>query len=209
MKNLNLFLALKKTAGSEVELVLPVGKPVEAVLRPIATDAKRINIQDVQLLSEWRNRFVKSFLTEFNAHNERTITWLTHSVAEDQGKLMFMIDSLDGISIGHVGLGFIDWNTGYVEADAIVRGGSARKGLMKEALQLLLRWAKTSLGLNDAWVRVRSDNPAVHFYQKVGFVEIKRIPLSKKNNGDTLIWYEDYNAGEDAPSLVYMKYIIA
>jgi RimJ/RimL family protein N-acetyltransferase len=207
MRNRDLFLALKKSAGTDVELVLPLGQPVEALLRPIATDAGRINRQDVRLLSEWRNRFVKSFLTEFNAHDERTTSWLTQSVAADNGKLMFMIDTLEGVPIGHVGLGFIDWDTGYVEADAIVRGGDARKGLMKEALQLLLRWAK-GLGLDDAWVRVRSDNPAVLFYQHVGFIEKKRIPLAKKNTGDTLVWYEDENAGKDAPALVYMKYIV-
>lgn len=206
MRNRDLFLALKNSAGTEVELVLPLGRPVEALLRPIATDSARINPQDVRLLSEWRNRFVKSFLTEFNAHDERTTSWLVHSVAKDNGKLMFMIDTLEGTPIGHVGLGFINWDTGYVEADAIVRGGDARKGLMKEALQLMLRWAE-GLGLNNAWVRVRSDNPAVLFYQKVGFIEKKRIPLAKKTTGDTLVWYEDENAGKDAPALVYMKYI--
>jgi RimJ/RimL family protein N-acetyltransferase len=208
MTKQNLFEMVKKTAGSQVELVLPLGKPVEALLRPISTTSATVNAGDVRLLSEWRNRFVKSFLTEFHAHDARTTAWLTSAVAKDPGKLMFMIDTLDGVSIGHVGLGFINWQTGYVEADAIVRGGNARKGLMKDALQLLLCWAKTSLGLGDAWVRVRSDNPAVFFYQKVGFVERKRIPLSKKNNGDTIIWYEDTgNADDDAPALVYMKYL--
>lgn len=207
MRNRNLFLELKKSAGSQNDLVLPIGKPVEALLRPIATDAERINTHDVRLLSEWRNRFVKSFLTEFHAHEQRTISWLTHSVADDQGKLLFMIDTLDGVSIGHIGLGFINWETGYVEADAIVRGGTARKGLMKEALQLLLFWAQDSLGLDDAWVRVRSDNPAVQFYQRVGFIERKRIPLAKKQDGDMLVWYEDCEAGKDAPALVYMEYV--
>lgn len=207
MKNKNLFLEFKKSAGSEIELVIPVGKPVEALLRPIATDPAKIRSEDVRLLSEWRNRFVKSFLTEFHAHDERTKSWLTHTVANDQEKLLFMIDSLNGVPIGHLGIGFINWETGYIEADAIVRGGVARKGLMKEALRLLLCWAETSLGLHDAWVRVRSDNPAILFYEKVGFVEKKRVPLTKANNGDTLIWSEDFNAGEDAPALVYMKYV--
>lgn len=207
MTNRNLFHELKKSAGSATELVLPLGKPVEALLRPIATEPNKINSEDVHLLSEWRNRHVKSFLTEFYSHDARTTSWLTNSVANDPGKLMFMIDTLHGVSIGHVGLGFINWETGYVEADAIVRGRPARKGLMKEALRLLLFWAEKSLGLSDAWVRVRSDNPAVHFYEKVGFVERKRVSLSVKNEGSTLIWYEDKNADKGAPALVYMEYI--
>jgi RimJ/RimL family protein N-acetyltransferase len=207
MTNRTLFHELKKSAGSAIELVLPLGKPVEALLRPIATEKNKINSEDVRLLSEWRNTFVKSFLTEFHAHDERTTSWLTNAVANDPGKLMFMIDTLNGVSVGHVGLGFINWETGYVEADAIVRGRDARKGLMKDALRLLLSWASESLGLDKAWVRVRSDNPAVHFYEKVGFVERKRVSLSLKKEGNTLIWYEDHDKGEDGPALVYMEYI--
>lgn len=206
MRNRNLFIALKKASGSGIELVLPIGTPVEAIIRPIATDKNKINPHDVHLLSEWRNRFVKSFLTEFHAHDKRTTSWLVDSVAQDPGKMLFMIDTVEGVSIGHIGLGFINWETGYVEADAIVRGGNARKGLMKEALQLLLKWAHLCLGLDNAWVRVRSDNTAVHFYQKVGFIENKRIHLAKKTIGETIIWHEDINGGEESPALVYMKY---
>jgi len=197
---------LKKTAGSATELVLPVGKPIEAILRPVATTKHTINHVDVTLLSEWRNRFVKSFLTEFHSHDERTIEWLLNTVSKDTGKILFMIDTINGETIGHVGLGFIDWEKGYVEADAIVRGGIARKGLMKLILQHLLQWANNTLDLNNSWVRVRSDNPAVYFYQKVGFVESKRIPLSKIEDASSVTWYEDENGSEEAPALVYMKY---
>jgi RimJ/RimL family protein N-acetyltransferase len=206
MKNKALFLEIKKAAGSKVNFVIPVGKPVDFFLRPIATDKNKLNKNDIHLLSEWRNKFVRSFLTEFRANDERTASWLTEHVAKNDQKIMFMIDTLDNIPIGHVGLGFINWETGYVEADAIVRGASARKGLMREALRLLLTWAETSLGLDNAWVRVRSDNPAVVFYQNTGFIEKNRIPLSKKTEGDSLIWFEDPNAEKDAPALIYMKY---
>ncbi len=206
MSSQDLFLELKKSAGTTPELVLTVGSPVELLLRPVATNKQRINYSDIHLLSQWRNRFVKSFLTEFHSHDERTTNWLVQTVANDPGKILFMIDTLEGDTIGHVGLGFIDWQTGYVEADAIVRGKDARRGLMKTALQLLLRWAENSLGLNDAWVRVRSDNPAIFFYQKTGFVEKKRIPLSKKDDESSRIWFEDHTAEKNSPALVYMQY---
>lgn len=204
--NRALFAEYKRAAGSAADLMLPVGKPVEALLRPIATAADRINLNDARLLSEWRNRFVKSFLTEFVSHEARTANWLATAVANDPGKILFMVDTLDGQSVGHVGLGFIDWERGYVEADAIVRGGDARKGLMKEALQALLHWARHSLGLDQAWVRVRSENPAVEFYRKTGFVEQKRVPLAHTGSGDDITWFEDEAAGPDAPALVYMHY---
>lgn len=201
-----LFEAVKHSAGSGADLVLPIGQPVEALLRPIATTAGCISLHDARLLSAWRNRFVKSFLTEFVSHEERTAAWLGGAVARDPGKMLFMVDTLGGESIGHVGLGFIDWERGYVEADAIVRGGDARKGLMTLALQALLHWARHSLGLPDAWVRVRSDNPAVEFYRKTGFAEVKRVPLARSGAGDDISWHEDPAAGPDAPALVYMRY---
>ncbi len=206
MKNRQFFSQYKYFAGSPVDLVLPLGNPLEAIIRPVATEKQKINPRDVALLSAWRNRFVKSFLTEFHAHDRRTTSWLIDNVGNDPGKILFMIDTLEKKTIGHIGLGFINWQTGYVEADAIVRGGNARKGLMKDALQLLLQWAKTTLGLDDTWVRVRSDNPAVLFYEKVGFVEKKRVPIMEKKNDGNSVWTEDPHADRQGPALVYMKY---
>lgn len=201
-----LFAAWKQAAGTGSDLVIPVGRPVEALLRPIATAGAHINLLDARLLSEWRNRFVSSFLTEFDSHEARTANWLATAVARDPGKLLLMVDTLDGRPVGHVGLGFIDWDKGYVEADAIVRGGDCRKGLMTAALQTLLHWARVSLGLPDAWVRVRSDNTALAFYRKAGFSEVKRVPLTSSSAGGQLTWVEDPAAGEDAPALVYLRY---
>ena len=89
-----------------------------------------------------------------------------------------MLDALDGTRLGHLGIGFIDWEGGYGEADAIVSGGASPPGLMKAALQTLLRWAETQLGLRRLAVRVRSDNPAVAFYARTGFREWQRVPIA-------------------------------
>ncbi|MEO7335895.1 MAG: hypothetical protein ABIV63_04855, partial [Caldimonas sp.] len=80
-----------------------------ALLRPIATVAGAIDVTDVHLLGEWRNRHVASFLTAFVAHEARTSNWLTGAVHRDDGKILFMLDALDGRRLGHLGLGFIDW----------------------------------------------------------------------------------------------------
>ena len=61
-----LFAAIKQTArAGEPGLLLPVGQPLAAVVRPIATVPGHTDAVDVRLLTEWRNRHVKSFLTEF------------------------------------------------------------------------------------------------------------------------------------------------
>lgn len=194
------------TRAGEAGLVLPVGIPVRALLRPIASVPRATDATDVRLLSDWRNRHVKSFLTEFVANEARTTAWLTGPIHANGGKLLFMLDALDGVRLGHLGLGFIDWSAQYGEADAIVSGGIAPPGLMKLALQTLLRWAHDQLGLQTLAVRVRSDNPAVAFYEKVGFRELRRVPLVVRRGTDFTEWVEDESLAQSEASLVYMRY---
>jgi RimJ/RimL family protein N-acetyltransferase len=202
-----LLTSFKATAAAgKTTLALPVGSPVVALLRPIPTAPGCLDPLDLQLLSEWRNRFVKSFLTEFVADDARTGKWLSGAVHGDEGKILLMVETLSGERVGHIGLGFIDWTTGYGEADAIVRGGNAPPGLMKLALQTTLKWAKDQLGLTTLGVRVRSDNTALDFYRKVGFEEVKRVPLAVSTNQDMIIWSENPALQNSEASLVYMIY---
>ena len=202
-----LIASIKASAGAgQVGVVIPVGRPVVAVLRPIPTRAGCIADTDLELLSGWRNRYVKSFLTEFAAHARRTERWLVDYVHANPSKLLFMVEGLDGTALGHVGLDFIDWDSGYGEADAIVSGGASPRGLMKAALRTLLQWAEHQLGLQQLAVRVRSDNTALEFYRKVGFIEQKRVPLNVERSPDMVRWYEDPELRNPQASLVYMYY---
>ncbi|RZT30825.1 GNAT family N-acetyltransferase [Cupriavidus agavae] len=202
-----LIAGIKGSASTNrVSLSIPVGRPVRAMLRPIPTREGCISQIDLELLSEWRNRYVKSFLTEFVAHATRTERWLVDYVHANPSKLLFMVEDLDGKPLGHIGIDFIDWETGYGEADAIVSGGDSPRGLMKEALRTMLQWAEDQLGLTRLAVRVRSDNTALEFYRKVGFVEQKRVPLNVERTEHMVRWYEDPALSNAAASLVYMDY---
>lgn len=201
-----LFAAIKQTArAGQPGLVLPVGEPISAVVRPIASLAGHTDSLDVQLLTEWRNRHVKSFLTEFVSTPERTTEWLTGAVHANAGKMLFMVETPDGERVGHVGLGFIDWERSYCEADAIVSGGKSPPGLMKASLLALMRWAREGLGLEAQAVRVRSDNTAVDFYRKVGFCEYQRVPIVSTAVTGGVDWTEDPHAVSAPASLVYMR----
>lgn len=201
-----LFVAVKQTTrAGQSGLVLPVGQPLVAVIRPIATVPGHIDPIDVQLLTEWRNRHVKSFLTEFVSTPERTAGWLAGAVHVNPGKMLFMVETLDGERVGHVGLGFIDWQRGYGEADAIVSGGKSPPGLMKAALLTLMQWARDALGLATLAVRVRSDNTALEFYRKVGFREYQRVPIVAHEVPGGTDWSEDPQAIGVSASLVYMQ----
>lgn len=184
-------------------LCIPVGLPVEAVLRPVGTVTGRLNANDVSLLTEWRNRFVNSFLTQFKATESRTEKWLTEVVGPDPTRILFMLDDARGQTAGYLGVAFIDWKELTGEADAFVRGSELPPGVMAKSIFTLLDWAHEQLGLKSMSGRVRSDNPALSFFLKFA-KETKRMPLRRIEEPGIVRWVEDETSDGDSPSLVYM-----
>jgi ribosomal protein S18 acetylase RimI-like enzyme len=103
-----------------------------------------------------------------------------------------------------MGLAFIEWSAGSGEVDAVVRGREAPRHLMSDALRTLTSWATRRLKLKDIGVRVRSDNTALEFYKKFGFVEDRRVPLRRTEVADGILWSEDASLPPGDPSLVHM-----
>ena len=201
-----LLLTVKANATANAPcLCVPVGLPVEAVLRPVAVTAGSLNANDVRVLTEWRNRFVSSFLTEFAATEARTEQWLTRVVGPDPTRILFMLDDARGETVGYLGLAFIDWENLTGEADAIVRGAETAPGVMARAMFTLLDWARGQLGLQSVGARVRSDNPALRFFLKFA-AETKRVPLRAIEEPDGIRWVEDETLGEAPVSLVYITF---
>lgn len=195
---------LKSSAGGHdhrFEIIIPGFEGY--VLRPIPTRRRFLNIVDVSCLTEWRNLHVNAFLTEFTATNSRTMDWLSETVHHDSSRILFMIENESRDRLGYMGLAFIDWSNCYGEADAIVRGKSTEKGLMSTALKSLIGWAKNQLGITSIGLRVLSDNPALLFYKKLGFIETNRFPLKKQANGDLVRWIEDETISESNRYLVH------
>lgn len=192
------------TAGQPC-LSIPVGSPVEAVLRPVCTIAGKLNGNDVRVLTEWRNRFVKSFLTEFEATEARTSEWLTEVIGPDPTRVLFMLDDARGQTVGYLGLAFIDWEQRTGEADAIVRGAETAPGVMAKALLTLLDWGYQQLELETLGARVRSDNPALRFFLKIGN-EDKRVPLRRLDEPGMVRWVEDETLAGSSASLVYLTF---
>lgn len=207
MKGRDLLNSIKAAASDQPCLGIPVGRPVRAFLRPVVTENADENSQDVYRLSIWRNKFVTAFLTEFEATPQRTAKWLREAIAKDDSRILFMVDDLEGNTFGYIGLAFIDWDKLAGEADSVVRGGAAEPGLMTEVLRTLLTWARGQLGLETIGVRVRSDNPALSFYEKFGFEEIERVPLVRSERDNMIVWSEDPGRAPespDTPHLVHM-----
>ena len=160
-------------------------------LGPVATEPGLTDLREVEALTEWRNENRDRFLTQFDATTKRTNDWLTDVVGPSDKRILFMLrDNVKSDEKAYLGLAFIDWQASYGEADAIVRGASLPRGTMKLALNTLLDWAVGTLGLSEIGVRVRSDNPAMAFYKKVGFRETDRVALKREEGSDGVNWTE-------------------
>lgn len=171
----------------------------------MATVAGNLNKSDVRVLTEWRNRWVRSFLTEFQATESRTEEWLTEMVGPDPTRILFMLDDTLGRTVGYIGLAFIDWERRTGEADAVVRGAAVASGVMAQALATLLGWGYEQLKLQTLSVRVRSDNPSLGFFLKFG-KETKRVPLRRIEEAGLVRWVEDATVVTSMASLVYLTF---
>lgn len=151
--------------------------------------------RDIERLTEWRNTFGRSFLTEFVATSSRTREWLIVEMAGDTGRILFMIEEDRGDPLGCVGLAAIDWSQKQAEVDSVIRGSSEHPGIMSLALQTLINWARDMLGIYEFKVRVLEDNPALRFYEKFGFRETSSTPLGRVVRSNCVAWEPIQDAG--------------
>jgi len=155
-------------------------------LRPLQAT---VTSRDVELLTEWRNRYRKFFLTDFTATVPQTQAWLLKS-GSDPNRILFMIETERGSPFGHAGLCKLRPAEAYAELDNVVRGADGPRGAMTAAVTTLCDWAASSLGVTALWVRVMSDNPAVSFYEKLGFRRAYDVALEFRHAGSTGVWME-------------------
>lgn len=177
-------------------LALPVAETGFA-LYPMNCAPDAIDVENVNMLTMARNRNIDSFLTYFKATPERTKRWLAESVATDNTRILFALREIgSGVPYGYMGLAYGDEAGTRIEGDAIVRySENIRPGLMREAFLRLIAWVKRDLGVKEVWVRVRSGNQAVRFYEKCGFVTELETPL-----------YEVFGSSGELVELSVVKY---
>lgn len=195
-----------------LHLVAETTRGERVTLRPLPSSAQGISQADVQRLTTWRNQNRQFFLTDFEATRERTRRWLDEQAGPDPTRVLFMLDAADGTTFGHVGLCEIEARPGYCELDNIVRGEGGPKGAMLAATETLCGWATETLGLHDVWVRVMADNPAVGFYQKLGFSTVKDVLLRQSREGDGFVRWLEVGAAGSEPAipearLRYLRYM--
>lgn len=190
-----------KSSGEAASIKLRTDRPGR--LRPV--HGPDPTAADVRYLTHWRNLHANAFLAEFSATEGRTTAWLRTQVHPDDTRIIFMLE-LAGDIVGYVGLAGIDWKERSFELDGIVRGrADAPPGTMTAAVRAMMEWARQTLQLSRAQVRVRADNPrAVTFYTRLGFVETGRVPLRRVERDGEAIWIEDATLPTSAVTLIHM-----
>jgi RimJ/RimL family protein N-acetyltransferase len=181
-------------------------------LFPVPCIESRLSDSLLTMLTKGRNANRRSFLTFFNATNDRTKCWLTQKIAHDPSRILFSIKSYENEDLyGYLGFSNNSVNHNHIEADAVVRFSNQKiQGLMIRSLIRLTGWAIEDLGKAEVRVRVLSDNPAINFYQKCGFYKVGEIPLFEDydETGALVALSEEDGCGKRKPSLRTLTYMV-
>lgn len=144
----------------------------------------------IRLLSRWRKKHEVWFPAQFPVTQKRTRDWLKHRVIDESDRLLFMVEER-GIYKGHVGLFRFDFEAKSCEIDNIVKGRKGKKGMMERAIRAMMLWGEDALGIAYYTLQTTSDNVrALALYERMGFVETKRVPLEYKkseNGGEWIV----------------------
>ena len=181
------------------ELTIPVHQQGRAIarLRPV-----HVNVapQEITLLMEWRNQNREAFFSWFVATAQGTRDWLKEQILSREDRILFFVETLDGVPLGHIGLTSFDFSSKTCEIDNVLRGRDEFiKGGMSAALQALINWVFIYLGANSVYLRVLAGNRhAVDFYKSSGLRIVRRVPLRRVEEGNIIRWVEADNESASA-----------
>lgn len=136
-------------------------------------------------LTAWRNTDVAAYPSQFVATPASTKAWLRDRVLAAPERMLFLVVNKFGRTVGHMGFASAISDDASLEMDNIVRGVKAGDaGIMQRGMVALIDWAEEKLGPREIYLRVFETNThAVKFYEKLGFVHDRLLPLTKHQNG--------------------------
>ncbi len=178
-------------------LVKNAGNNVVAYIRSIS-DETAADKNLIKLLVRWREENWQAYPTVFKVTLEGTKKWLQSQLLEREDRILFLIITLSGEPVGHLGLSNFNFVQREAEIDNVVRGvKTALPGIMTFALAAMDEWAFKKLGLKRLFLRVFLDNErAIRLYEHCGFKGVKKIPLHKVIEGENFK-YEEIPEGEN------------
>ena len=182
---IDIFKKIKNRDGEWKNFTIPlkVDNDLIGFLKPITKNVlikSKSNSLLISKLSKWRENN-KRWFDSFRVTDEGTSRWLKKSVIDQSDRLLFIVQSIEKIDIGHMGL-FRG------EADNFIRGEPLlNKGIMTISLQEMLHWSFKRLKIKRLYLRVFSDNKkAIRFYENCGFRQLGEIKLKKVIKGNSI-----------------------
>jgi|ERR1035437_9077580 perosamine synthetase len=174
-------------------------------LKPVTFHYKLIFPGYISIFSQWRRENSIGFANIFEISNQRTEFWLDNILLNREDRILFVICSLKGEPLGHLGFSSFIFEEKSCEIDNVVRGVKiGYEGIMSNALISLIFWGKNVLKLDNIYLRVLSDNThAIRFYERNGFKKQFDIPLYKVIQKDEIKWIETKNSEDEKPDRFY------
>lgn len=159
-------------------------------LRPVTADFAETIPKCVELLDRWREDNPTLSPSRFPITHERTQKWISNAIINNDKRILFMIQNLEGIYVGHIGFTNISPEKRSAEVDMVVRGEkNLNPGLMGLALKSLICWGKADLDLEYIDLVVLPHNEhGIAFYQRCGFEKDGIVPLIKVEADNEISW---------------------
>lgn len=130
---------------------------------------------DIEMLRHWRNENRLVFIDTSYISAERQKKWFER-YQKKEDDLMFIIEKQDGGPIGMISLYRIDRPSRRAEFGRIIIGDvkSRKKGFAREASEILIRFAFSTLNLRQLKLEVLKNNDrAIRLYEKLGFRKVQ------------------------------------
>jgi RimJ/RimL family protein N-acetyltransferase len=138
----------------------------------------------IEKLTSWRRTYMRYFLSQFPASEERTKNWLENVVLPSDNRILFLIYDNFGKAIGNIGA--CDIKPDEAELDNLIRGEIVDgPKFMFFAEIALLSWLYFQIYINTVVLHVFSNNfRAIKLYSQTGFSEKRRFNLSQIQDGE-------------------------
>ncbi|WP_417911584.1 GNAT family N-acetyltransferase [Candidatus Electronema sp. TJ] len=146
----------------------------------------------IAALTTWRQRYMKYFMTQFQATHDRTRKWIEDIVIPSHNRILFLICLLDGEAIGNFGACNLSKKSG--ELDNLIRG---KKGGDPQLIYFteiaLLNWMFDYLDYDIVKLRVFSNNYlTIRLHYSVGFSITHVVKLFRQEFNGTVEYIENY-----------------
>ena len=130
-------------------------------------------------IAEWRNRYMRFYLTQFDADIENATNYIQSKIHSNSSALFFMIADKEYKIIGHIG--FSNISSTAAELDNILLGeASSVRNLMQDIENQSIKWICNFLGLEEIFLKVLSYNfLAIDLHEMCGFQVEERLPIRK------------------------------